>query len=626
MKCKTFYLRKRGYLFLMETRLSNLFIYLFLSVFTLFFCTTAQASPKAADSDKPIHLIILGTSDVHGRFVPWDYATDTEQLAGSLTQLSTAIKQIRAENPNVILVDAGDSIQDNNVEMFNTKKQQPMVVAMNYMNYDTWTMGNHEFNFGLPTLKHVTDQFKGYVLCGNVYWQDGKRFMPATAVIKRGGVRVGIIGMDTPMIKEFEKKADHLKGVIVNDPVNETQKAIKELKGKADIIIGVMHMGLPNENNIPHTSVTDVANACPELTAIVAGHMHKNVSSATVNGVLISEPYKYGRALTRIDIYLKKVDGKYVVTEKKAQTIDMKNVPSDKALEKILAPFHEQERAEANKRIGTLVNMNMVPRDIIDGIPAVQTGETPLVDFFLKVQLHYSKADAAVISIDNDKARLDVGPIKKKDIAYNYQYTGGETTVYKFTGKELKAYMEWAADYYNTIHPGDITPSFNPKRRASKYSTNDMFGGVKYTINLREAPGHRIKDLRFAKNNAPITDSSVVLVGMNAYRLNQLIAKDGPLASCKIPEVWSSTKAFGEKEGTIRNMAIRYIKEVAHGNLKAENLHFFQIIGFDPNSADYKQVAKLVKEGKLSVPKSTDGKYINIAPITQADLKKALTK
>ncbi len=46
--------------------------------------------------------------------------------------------------------------------------------------------------------------------------------------------------------------------------------------------------------------------------------------------------------------------------------------------------------------------------------------------------------------------------------------------------------MEWAAGYFNTLNPGDITPSFNPKRRASKYSTNDMFGGITYKIDLRE--------------------------------------------------------------------------------------------------------------------------------------------
>ena len=377
-----------------------------------------MAAPAANDH---VTVTILGTSDVHGRFVPWDYATDTEDRSGSLAQLSTAIRAIRAENPHTILVDAGDAIQDNSVEQFNTSPQQPMVVAMNQMGYDVWTMGNHEFNFGLDVLQHVVKQFKGHALCGNVYWDNGRRFLPAYTIVRTGGIRIGLIGMDTPMIQEFEKDSDHLKGVQVKDPVPETQKAIAALAGKTDALIGIMHMGVDNENDHPDTGVTDIAKACPQLTAIVAGHMHRNVSSTTKNDVLISEPYKYGRALTRIDLTFKKQNGKWQLTDKKAQTLPMGKVAPDPALEKTLQPFHEKARAAANEVIGQVTGMNMVPADSLPGVSEVQLRDTPLTHFFNEVQLHYSGADVVSVIISRDNARLDVGPIRKKDIAYNYQ-------------------------------------------------------------------------------------------------------------------------------------------------------------------------------------------------------------
>lgn len=71
--------------------------------------TSAVAFASAPSTDT-VMVTVLGTSDVHGRFMPWDYATDTEDRSGSLTQISTAVKEIRQENPNVILVDAGDAI------------------------------------------------------------------------------------------------------------------------------------------------------------------------------------------------------------------------------------------------------------------------------------------------------------------------------------------------------------------------------------------------------------------------------------------------------------------------------------------------------------------------------------
>lgn len=584
---------------------------------------TSAVAFAAVPSADTVSVTILGTSDVHGRFMPWDYATDTEDRSGSLTQISTAIQEIRKGNPNVILVDAGDAIQDNSVEQFNTAKHQPMVVAMNAMGYDIWEMGNHEFNFGLDVLRHVTQQFKGQVLCGNVYWENGHRFMPAVKVITKGGVRVGIIGMDTPMIAEFEKDSDHLKGVVVKDPVTETKQAIAELQGKADVIIGVMHMGVANENERPDTGVTDLANACPELAAIVAGHMHQNVSDKTVNGVLISEPYKYGRALTRIDLTFQKKDGRYVLMDKTAKTIPMAKYADDAALVKKLAPYHEQARKAANEVIGEAVGMNMVPPDSMPGISEVQIGDTPLTHFLQEVQLYYSGADVTSLIISRDNAQQLVGPIHRKDIAFNYQYTGGETTVYQVIGRDLKDYMEWAAAYFNQKKPGDIAPSYNPVRRASKYSTNDMFGGVTYTVDLTKPAGARITDLRLKKTGKTIADSDVLKLGMNAYRMNQLVAKGGALEGRHFPQVWTSLEAFGETDGTIRNMTARYIREVKKGKVDVQPVDDWHVTGFDWDSADYKKAAELLKAGKISLHNSADGKYTNIASINQKDIENA---
>lgn len=568
-----------------------------------------------------VTVTILGTSDVHGRFMPWNYATDREDRSGSMVQLSTMIRQIRAENPNTILVDCGDAIQDNSVEQFNTGKAQPMVVAMNRMGYDVWNMGNHEFNFGLDVLRHVTKQFRGQVLCGNVYWDSGKRFMPATTVVKRGGIRIGIIGMDTPMIAEFEKNSDHLKGVVVKNPKDETRKAIAELNGKADVLVGVMHMGVDNENDIPDTGVTDIAAACPELAAIVAGHMHRNVSGKTIHGVLVSEPYKYGQALTRIDLTFRKENGRFVLTDKKAQTLPVGKASSDAGLEKELAPFHEKARAVANEQIGEVTGINMVPEDTMPGISEVQVADTPLTNFFNEVQLYYSGADVVSVIISRDNAQQAVGPIRRKDIAFNYEYTGGETTVYEVTGRDLKDYMEWAAAYFNQKQPGDIAPSYNPARRSSKYSTNDIFGGVTYEIDLTQPAGSRIRNLRLKKSDRLIGDADKLKLGMNAYRMNQLIAKGGALEGRHFPELWTSLKAFGETDGTIRNMAIRYIREVKKGRIDVKPVHDWKITGFDRDSAAYKKAAAQRKAGTLSLHNSKDGKYTNIQSINESDLK-----
>lgn len=604
---------------MLGSRLSKIFVAGCLSIaMTVSF---SQGRVFAKDADDSVIVTILGTSDVHGRFMPWDYATDSEDRSGSLVQISTMVKEIRAENPHTILVDCGDAIQDNSVEQFNQAKVQPMVLAMNQMGYDVWTMGNHEFNFGLDVLQHVTKQFKGKTLCGNVYWQSGKRFMPASTIVTSGGVKVGIIGMDTPMIAEFEKDSDHLNGVVVKNPKDETIKAIKELEGKVDVIIGVLHMGVDNENDHPDTGVTDIANACPQLAAIVAGHMHQNVASKTINGVLISEPYKYGKALTRIDLTFNKVNGKLVLTDKKAQALPVKQAASDEALVQALKPFHEQARAVANEEIGQITGMNMVPADSMPGISEVQINDTPLTHFFNEVQLHYSGADVVSMIISRDNAQQAVGPVRRKDIAFNYQYTGGETTVYEVSGRDLKDYMEWSAAYFNQKQPGDIAPSYNPVRRASKYSTNDIFGGVTYEIDLTEPVGSRIKKLTLKKTGKAIGDGDKIKLGMNSYRMNQLIAQGGALENRHFPQLWSSLQEFGENDGTIRNMTIRYIRDVKKGKVEVKPVSDWKIAGFDRHSTAYQKAAELLNAGTISLHNSADGKYTNIKSINEADLK-----
>lgn len=181
----------------------------------------------------------------------------------------------------------------------------------------------------------------------------------------------------------------------------------------------------------------------------------------------------------------------------------------------------------------------------------------------------------------------------------------GEITVYKVTGKDLKDYMEWAAGYFNSSRPGDVTVSFDKTRRASKYSTNDFFGGVKYEIDLTKPYGSRITNLRSIRTNKPIKTNDVMTLGMNAYRMEALQAKGGALEGRKFEQIWSSKQenAFGETGGTIRNLAITYLKEVKNGVYTPKVMHNWKITGVNTHSSEHKAVVDLVNKGILEIPK-----------------------
>lgn len=569
---------------------------------------------------EPVNITILGTSDLHGTFVPWDYSTDTENLAGSLSQIATQVHQVRAQQPNVILVDAGDTIQGNFVETFKNDQTSPMILGFNALDYDVWVMGNHEFDFGLKALATPISQFKGAALAGNIFWQSGKPYLPSYKFVERQGVKIGIIGMDTPMTAEFAKGTDRIDGLTFTDPVQAVKNVIQQIHGQVDAIVLVAHMGIDNENQRPGTGVGDIARANPELAAIVAGHMHVKVDKELINGVIVTEPDKYGRALSRIDLQFEQQNGKYVLINKDSYTYPIKGMASDKKLEEIYQPFHTILRANANRPIAQLTGQDLVPPDAVKGIPQVHIQDTGISALYQEAARYYApQAQVIALQIDNDRPKLNVGTITAKDIAFNYQYAGGEITVYQLTGKELKKYMEWVGDYFNQQQDGDVTYSFNPQRRASKYSTNDFFDGVTYTIDLRKPVGQRITDLKL-NDGTPVTDSMPIRLGMNSYRMGHLTQKGGVLEGMQFP-VLSDTKAeYGEEAGTIRNLTIRYLTKVKQGQYQGKAMQRWKLVVLEGYERERKIVEKLLNDGKISVPTTDDGRYSNVASINVKEL------
>ncbi|CAM3582896.1 bifunctional metallophosphatase/5'-nucleotidase [Vibrio cholerae] len=578
------------------------------------------AFPALAANGDIHNVTILGTSDLHGHFMPWDYSADKLNLSGSLSQIATKVKTIRQEQPNVILVDAGDTIQGNFVETFKDEAIDPMMLGFNEMKYDVWVLGNHEFDFGLKVLNRSLTQFKGRSLAGNIQRPDGNPFLPGYTIIERGGIKIGVIGMDTPMTQVFAEGTNRLEGMTFTNPTLEVQKIIKQIDPQVDAIVLVAHMGLENENDITNTGVTDIANGNPELDAIVAGHMHTLIDKAVVNGVIITEPDKYGRALSRIDLQFEEQNGKFTLINKDSLTYKIKDITSDSKMESLYEPYHKRLREMANREIAQLSGVNLVPENEIRGIPQVHVQDTGISALFQEASFFYApKANVIALQIDNDNAKLDVGSIKAKDIAYNYQYAGGEITVYQMTGKELKQYMEWSAGYFNSVKPGDVTYSFNPERRASKYSTNDFFAGVTYTIDLTQPAGERITDLKFA-DGTPVKDNSEIRLGMNSYRMGHLTKKGGVLEGQQFPVLFDTEAEYGEEQGTIRNLTIRYLTEQKQGKYEGKPMQRWKLSGLEGFEKEREIVKDLINSGKMDVPASADGRYTNIESINVQDL------
>ena len=549
-------------------------------------CSLFALSAVSTAMAQEVNIKLLGTSDIHGRVVPWSYGADVEDKSGSYAQIATYVKDVRKNNKNVVLVDVGDAIQDNQVDVFAKDKKyykdHPIPKVLNEMKYDVFVLGNHEFNFGMKALDEILKDIKAKKLTANFYYKkNDKRYIDATTIIEKDGVKLGIIGLSTPMSAKFEEDTGNLKDMKFTSPTEEARTQVEKLKAKGvDAIIVIAHMGIENENKIPDTGMRDVINAVDGIDVVIAGHMHKDVPSETIKNTLITEPHRYGTVVSEVDLTFDINDTKEVkLVKKESKTVPVKELEADKKIAEIYKPYHEKLRELNNVVIGQTEN-EMVPQETKHGVSAAFSKDTGLSSFINDVEQHYSGADVVTFSFDHQKARMNKGDIKKKDIIFNYRYAGGDVTVYELTGKQLKEYMEWSANYFDTIQPGDTEYRYNAERKKSKYVTYDIFGGVNYKIDLRNPQGSKIVDLTLA-DGKPVTDDMKLKVGMNSYRFAQLNGKGGIWEGQQIPVLWESKVAMGREKGTIQNMMIDYITNVKKGKIDGLSHNRWEITGLN---------------------------------------------
>lgn len=558
-------------------------------------------------SDK-VKISILGTSDVHGYYMPWDYSMDERSKKGGLSRVSTIVKKVREENPT-ILIDCGDLIQGNSAEVFLEQDVFPGMEVANKMGYEIFNMGNHEFNFGMNKLLNVVSQFKGIAMMGNLYREDGHRVMNAYYIKHIDGIKIGFISLNTPLVRHFEEKRGNLKGFTVTDADEELRKILNEI-GEVDALVGIFHMGFRNENNISNTGVTDILNSVEGseiIDVVFGGHMHQVIENMKINQTVFVQPGVFGEAVNRVDLYFDKNKDKKL--EKIETSVIKINqfIESDTEIEEILKTSHEKLRAFANENVGYITKRDLYETDHIKGIPQSRVGQTRVVEFFLEVMQHYSEADVVATHMDNAYPSLPKGEVKRKHIYNSYRYAGGDISNYKITGKQLKLYMEWSAGYFNQSIEGDVNISFDKKRSEFKYSTFDIFGNIRYVIDITEPKGFRIKNLTHL-NGVEIKDDDELILGVNKYRMDFLLSDLGPLHNHNIVQFWTSmTEPSFEVKGTIRNLAMKFFEECKDRTYcPVDDIRWY--IKTAETDSLYKNIAiQMINEGILELYKKEDG-------------------
>jgi 5'-nucleotidase len=248
-------------------------------------------------------IIILHTNDTHSQIEPLE-AGKRDEFCGGYARRMGYIQQMRNEHPDLIVLDAGDFSQG--TPYYNFYHGRIEIEAMNRMQYDAITLGNHEFDYGVDTLAAVLELAHFPIVCAN-YDVTGTPLeglvLPYT-VIKRSGVRVGVFGIGVnPKGLIAEKNFAPIQYL---NPITSAQQAANILseEEKCDVVVCLSHQGthpMSGEN----ISDMELAEKTQNIDVIIGAHTHKIVENLYVenlNGdsVLLTQTGKAGARIGEI--------------------------------------------------------------------------------------------------------------------------------------------------------------------------------------------------------------------------------------------------------------------------------------------------------------------------------------
>lgn len=575
-------------------------------------------SPRSSAVQCPSgRLRVLETTDLHMQLLDYDYFADRQDPTTGLIRLADQIAALR-DDPLVttILCDNGDLIQGNPLADYlaqNLRPDQthPMIAALNVLQYDAMTLGNHEFDYGPAFLRNVLSKATFPVVCTNVpafYGDD--RVTPSTILARdilcddgiRHPIKIGILGFTPPQFADTGNPEFNATDIRM-----AAQKIVPQVKAAgADIIVALCHSGVGLAEDIPRMENAALSLAqVPGIDALLLGHTHEAFPDASIvtdgpadyaGGRLHGKPAvmaEFGaQSLGVIELALRREPHGWQITDHQARLV---RASSRKGAESRLC--QDLRALVTVPHAATVAQMQE---------PVAQTS-VPITSYFATVQpdlsqhlLAQAMQRAISAALEGSHAPvlaatssfrfggrsglghyidIPIGPITLRDVAAIFPFADHLCAVRR-TGKQLRLWLERAAAHYNRMQPGHYNqPLINPQSAA--YNCDAIFG-LSYQIDLTQPArfdphgreinhgARRIVQMRF--QDKAVKDDDVFIVATNSFR-----ARSGG----GFPKIAPEDIVYTSRQ-TLRDILIKDLK--AAGSVTAK-LHSNWAFAPIPNTA-----------------------------------------
>lgn len=470
-----------------------------------------------APAQESATLTVLFTSDMHANVLPFDDVRE-RPTNGSVAQVATLVAHIRSGNARVVVLDGGDAIEGTPLGYYaigatGSSGSDPTIAAMNLVGYDSAILGNHEFNFGLDVLRRSLEQSRFPWLAANISAVKEARLpILGEVVLKRGGIRVGVLGLTNPNVPHWELPS-HWAGLSFADPIAVAAARVPELRKHADVVIVVVHSGFERdlETGAPDGSENEnYAWRLAQLDGIdllLTGHTHRDIPPRALGKTVVAQPGRWAELVTRVDLTLGRKGRAWRVTAWHGENLKTGGEAPDADVVAAVAGAEARVRNEFSRPLGRL----SAPLRVV----SLPTGDEPSVDLIHSVQLEASGAQLSLAApLRSGQIEFPAGAVTPR-LAYALYPYPNTLVVVRLTGGQLKDVLEHAVRGWVGIEcaRGESRLLRDPALPPYNYDTLE---GATYLVDPTATVGRRVHGLRVAGKPVQAEDNFTVVI--NSYR------------------------------------------------------------------------------------------------------------
>lgn len=526
--------------------------------------------------DGEYNLSVVSTGDGHGNWFARP-VEDGGKTRGTIMSQSKFVNEVRSDKgaDNVILIDAGDNIFGGGAPFYYNfvdttgSHLYPRLAA--YMGYDAVVAGHSDFEAGHSVYDRVAKEMRKEgipLLAGNAFSErTGKRYFPAYSIIKKGGLKVAVLGYTNAYIAALMDKS-LVEGITFKSLLPLVQEDVDKVrsKEKPHLVIVVAHtaMGKGDAQNLEKQGL-DLFQSLKGVDLVIVGHDHssKVMKSDSLTLVNCGRAGQYA-GLTDIKLAVK--GGKVVSRSLSADVVSLSSEKYDTAMDEAFSDDYEKVHAFNVAPVGT-IKKDLVSREFY-------YKQCDYLNFLHVLALSAYPVDISLSATLLIDGVVPAGEVRYQDIRKVYPYEN-KLVVLRLTGSEIKKYLEASYDsWINTVQTPSEDSHVLKIKQSKDYSSGkmawklakspanfDSAAGINYTVDVTKPEGARVVITGMADGGAFDPDKEYT-VAITSYRS---VGSGGLLKAAGLTDAASVEDRIVYRGPEFRTILYKYFKK--HGSV-----------------------------------------------------------